>query len=119
VGKATREVRRRNPELRVLLSVGGVRVPTEVVEALVKSADRRTAFASSVARNVRDAGLNGVEVDFRLDARGVSKQSKGGLVALAKVWLFGDHHLALCSSMATICTTCFSSHFHIPLFMSL
>jgi hypothetical protein len=66
--------------------VGGVRVPTEVIEALVKSADRRTAFASSVARNIRDADLNGVEIDFRLDARGVSKQSKGGLVALAKVW---------------------------------
>jgi GH18 family chitinase len=85
VRKATREVRRRNPELRVLIRVGGVRVPTEVAEALVKSPDRRTAFASSVARIIRDADLNGVEIDLRLDARGVSKQSKGGLVALAKV----------------------------------
>jgi hypothetical protein len=59
-----------------------------VAEALVKSPDRRTAFASSVAQNIRDADLNGVEIDLRLDTRGVSKQSKGGLVALAKVRSF-------------------------------
>jgi GH18 family chitinase len=88
VRKITRELRRRNYDLQVLVSVGGFRVPTETAEALVKSADRRAAFASSVARNIRDADLNGVELDFRLDTRGGSKYSKGGLVSLAKVCSF-------------------------------
>ncbi|XP_021929217.1 uncharacterized protein LOC110834409 [Zootermopsis nevadensis] len=85
VGKATRELRLQNPELEVLISVGGVRVPTEVVEAMVKSADRRAMFASSIARIVRDADLSGIEINFRLDSKGGSKYSKGGLVALAKL----------------------------------
>lgn len=86
VRKVTRELRRRNPDVKVLASVGGLRVPTETAEALVKSADRRAAFASSVARNIRDADLNGIELDFRLEARRGSIYSKGGLVSLAKVW---------------------------------
>jgi GH18 family chitinase len=85
VGKATGELRRRNPELQVLVSVGGERVPTEVAEALVKSAERRAAFASSVARSIRDADMNGIEISFRLDAKGGSKNSKAGLLALTKV----------------------------------
>jgi hypothetical protein len=60
-------------------------VPTEVIEAMVKSPDRRATFASSVARSIRDADLNGIEINFRLDAKGGSKYSKEGLVALAKV----------------------------------
>lgn len=88
MGKATRELRRRNPELEVLVSVGGVQVPTEVAEALVKSSDRRATFASSVARGITDADLNGIEINFRLDAKGGSKHLKGGLVALAKVRAF-------------------------------
>lgn len=84
--KVTRELRRRNSHLQVLASVGGLGVPAATAEALVKSADRRAAFASSVARNIRDADLNGIELDFQLEARGGSKYSKGGLVSLAKVW---------------------------------
>ncbi|PSN54362.1 hypothetical protein C0J52_14104 [Blattella germanica] len=60
VGKATRELRKRNPELHVLVSVGGDHVPTEVAEALVKSADRRAVFSSSVARMIKDEELNGL-----------------------------------------------------------
>jgi GH18 family chitinase len=86
VRKITRELRRRNSDLQVLATVGGLRVPTETAESLVKSADRRAAFASSVARNIRDSNLNGIELDFRLEASGGSKYSKGGLVSLAKVW---------------------------------
>jgi GH18 family chitinase len=86
VRKVTKELRRRNTDLQVLASVGGLRVPAETAEALVKSAERRAAFASSVARNIRDADLNGIELDLRLEARRGSKYSKGGLVSLAKVW---------------------------------
>jgi len=86
VRKVTRELRRRNSDLQVLASVGGLGIPAETSEALVKSADRRAAFASSVARNIRDADLNGIELDFQLEARGGSKYSKGDLVSLAKVW---------------------------------
>jgi GH18 family chitinase len=86
VRKVTRELRRRNSDLQVLASVGGLRVPTETAEDLVKTADRRAAFASSVALNIRNANLNGIELDFRLEVSGGSKYSKGGLVSLAKVW---------------------------------
>jgi hypothetical protein len=68
--------------------VGGVRVPTEVIEAMIKSADRRAIFASSVASSIREADLNGIEINFSLDAKGGSKYSKGSLVALAKVRAF-------------------------------
>ena len=78
-------MRRRNPELRVLVSVGGVSVPTDVAESLVKSADRRAVFSSSVSRIVKDEELNGIEINFKLEAKGGSRNSKGGLVALAKV----------------------------------
>ena len=88
VRKVTKELRRRNSDLQVLASVGGLRVPAETAEALLKSADRRAAFVSSVARNIRDADLNGIELDFRLEARRGFKYSKGGLVSLAKVWAF-------------------------------
>jgi hypothetical protein len=87
VKKVTRELRSRNSNLQVLARVGGLRVPAETAEVLVKSAERRAAFASSVARNVRDADLNGIELDLRLEARRGSKYSKGGLVSLAKVWI--------------------------------
>jgi GH18 family chitinase len=53
VRKVTAELRRRNSDLQVLASVGGLGVPAETAEALVKSADKRAAFASSVARNFR------------------------------------------------------------------
>jgi GH18 family chitinase len=85
VRTVTRELRKRNSDLQVLVSVGGFLVPTEIAEALVKSAGRRAAFASSVARKIRDSDLNGIELDLRLGARGVSKHSKGNLISLAKV----------------------------------
>ena len=87
VGKATRELRTRNPELRVLVSVGGAHVPADVAESLVKSAERRAVFSSSVSRIVKNEELNGIEINFELEAKGGSRYSKGGIVALAKVYL--------------------------------
>ncbi|KAJ8892465.1 hypothetical protein PR048_005045 [Dryococelus australis] len=83
VSRLSRALRARNPALKLLVSVGGQRSSALRSERLVKSAEKRSAFAASVARALKDGGLQGVEVDLRLEPS-VAPHKKEGLVELLK-----------------------------------
>ncbi|CAG2053515.1 unnamed protein product [Timema podura] len=78
VSEWSARLRERNPSLQVLLSVGGVGS-----EGVVKSLDKRSRFVASVGQVVRQAGLQGLELNLDL-APNAGPHGKERLVDLLK-----------------------------------
>lgn len=82
----TQALKRKNPQLKVLLAVGGWRAGSEPFVAVVNSDSNRKLFAENAATFIRRHGFDGLDIDWEFPgSRGSGPEHKPLFTALLKV----------------------------------
>ncbi|XP_076763527.1 putative chitinase 2 [Xylocopa sonorina] len=83
--KKMTQLREKNPELNVLLAIGGWNEGSESYSALAANATRRSTFIRSVVNFLRKYGFNGFDIDWEYPgSRGGDSMDRENFVHLVK-----------------------------------